>query len=203
MDSHKFNLKDFITQESANNDLRKQGANPAINTLMSVSDDELQDTEEVTCHKKYLFVDTGLSAIEVELPEITDDSGRLSDAVSAIMQQTGLSVIPFSALQLSPSVATLRDYTVREYLGEKFALSTSVRQSVIEQYKERIVKVLSVGSQFRESLWIQFSYNGKEYKTLALSEIEYSTLCKMFSTKHPEVYQTDDGNIFLSFSLYK
>jgi Fe-S-cluster formation regulator IscX/YfhJ len=145
-------------------------------------------------------IDVDFSRVDtevVELEEIRDDYGRISDLIESLEECTGLSVIPLEMGHIAPEVTKLERHDIYEFDGERFAMSHHLRKKIIDGYKARIIKVLSSGLPFKESLNVSVEYDGKEYVTLQLSQDEWTYLMAIFRNYKERLYQTSDGQLYL------
>lgn len=126
-------------------------------------------------------VDYDLVDVEpVVVPVITDIHGRLSDRVEALEHETGLSVIPLEMANIAPEVESLKRHEIFDFMQERFAFSPNIRNDVIAGWKEKITAHIASGLNFEENLVTSVTYDGKTYKTLSLSRVEWTMLLSMF-----------------------
>lgn len=119
------------------------------------------------------------------LPEIKDTHGRLSDAIEALEDATGKSVIPLNMAHIAPEVVSLQRHKIYTFAGERYAMSHRIRESVIQEYVDRIIRNLSTGLPFSEEILSSIVYNCETYRTFLLSQDEWSLLLSKFGNyKH-------------------
>lgn len=133
----------------------------------------------------------------IELPAINDEHGRISDIITALEDETGMSVIPLEMGHIAPEVQSLREHSIFENSGKRFAMSHRIREDVIDSWQERIIKSLSAGIPFEEVLNIVVTYRGYEYETLALSVDEWTLLMAKFRKYKERLTRTPSGEFCL------
>lgn len=159
------------------------------------SEDEEQPE---TVHTQDVEVDfNDVDVEEIQLEEIRDEHGRISDIIESLEQCTGLSVIPLEMGHIAPEVSSLERHKIFEYNGVRYAMSHNKRMHVIKAYKERIIRLLSSGLPFKESLNTTVVYDGKDYETLSLSEDEWKYLMAMFRKYKEHLFYGENGKLFL------
>lgn len=164
------------------------------NVLVDVQNDEFVDDtiveeKEETQELKVFFIDVDA----VELPEIHDDYGRLSDAIEALENVTGLSVIPLQMANIAPEVVSLKRHTIFTFNGVRYAMSQRIREAAVNSFKERVMQALLSGLPFREDLVTSVRYEGNEYLTLALSQEEWTYILSLFR-KYKQSLSIQNGN---------
>lgn len=117
---------------------------------------------------------------EVIIPQITDTHGRISDIVESIELDTGITAVPFEMANISPEIVRLQRHDIFKLGNVFYAMSKNPREKVIKQYVQRIIKTLSTGLPFTENLMVSVAYNDKVYRTLALSQVEWSIVLSKF-----------------------
>lgn len=132
----------------------------------------------------------------IDIPVINDEHGRLSDIIEALETELDLSVIPLEMAEIAPEVRNLARHKIFELGGERFAMSHRKRDHVIKSYKERILKSLTEGIPFEETLNIKVSRNGVDYNTISLSEDEWTLLLSMFR-HYKQKLKVSSGNLIL------
>jgi hypothetical protein len=166
-------------------------------SISSISLDEAVPIDINRSHLKEIQI-SFVEVDPIEIFEVTDTEGRIKDIVEAMESETGCSVIPFSIASLSPNITYIQDHDIKHLKGEHFSFSRVVRDSVIEDYKERIISKLRNGIPFYENLWTSFSYNNVDYFTLKLSECEWTLICSMFRKCNAKIYCTDADDFTIS-----
>lgn len=136
----------------------------------------------------------------IELPEINDTYGRLSDVIEAVEKVTGFSVIPLTMAKIAPEVVSLQRHEIFTFNGVRFAMSNKPRKDTIEAYQEKIVQNLSTGLGFQENLYVPITYYGASYKTLSLSRVEWTLLLSKFRSYKQKIHTTDDSSLILEIS---
>lgn len=166
-----------------------------IDDTEMIVDDESVDAESVSITDIDVDI-SGVSVESVDLAEIRDEHGRISDLIESLEEFTGLSVTPLEMGHVAPEVASLERHEIFEFNGERYAMSHKIRKKVVDAYKTRIIKVLSSGLPFKESLNTVVEYDGKEYETLQLSRDEWTYLMAMFRNYKEKLYESSDGKIY-------
>ena len=134
----------------------------------------------------------------IDLPEINDTFGRLSDIIEAIEGVTGFSVIPLDMANIAPEVVSLQRHDIFIFGGKRYAMSHKLRENVIAAYKEKIMQNLGTGLAFTEDLVVPIKYDGHTYKTLALSKNEWSYLLSIFRHYKQSITVHNDSELLLS-----
>lgn len=145
-------------------------------------DDRAEDSVEVGgVSVEEVPVDfSGTNVMAIDIPMINDEHGRISDVIEALEEATGLSVIPLKMGNVSEEVCSLARHKIYDFEGKRFAMSYKLRRNVVDGFVERIMKALSSGIPFIEDLNTSVIYDGQEYETLALSEVEWTELMAKF-----------------------
>ena len=116
----------------------------------------------------------------IKIAEIVDVHGRISDIVESLELKLNIAVVPLSMARIAPEISRLQRHELYELGGQKYAMAKRPRESVVSKYCERIVKTLSSGLPFSESLMINVDYNGTMYRTIALSQVEWTLILSRF-----------------------
>lgn len=114
----------------------------------------------------------------LEVPEINDSRGLLSGKVSRFMKEYNLSVVPLEALGFSDRVKTLKEFTVAELGGKRFAFKpnhTNDRNAIMEYAYALRDKYASSG-EVDESVMKDIIVEGKAYTTIRFNHYELSIL---------------------------
>lgn len=135
---------------------------------------------------------------EITIPAIVDTYGRLSDRVEALEHETGLSVIPLTMANIAPEVESLSRHEIFEFNGERYAMSSKVRDQVINNWQEKVIANLSSGLAFEEGLVINVEYRGILYKTLSLSKNEWTLLLSKFRLFKQSLVIRNRSNIIMT-----
>lgn len=152
----------------------------AVNVDTRMDTSEFTD-EDVTAGVSAVSLDVTYVPVDtINIPEIRDVHGRLSDAVEALEDATGLSVIPFSMANIAPEVANLARHEIFTFNGERYAMSHRVRDTVISDFVEKIVHNLSTGLPYSEDIVTSVEYCDQRYRTFLLSRDEWSLLLSKF-----------------------
>lgn len=166
--------------------------------------DDVEPVEEIKSVSKMqvINVDTDNSGVDaIEIESINDHFGRISDLLEGLEEVTGLSVIPLEMGHVAPEVVSLSRHKLITF-GKKnpmrYAMSHHIRTDVVNQWIERIKKNLSEGVPFCERLNITVTYNGVEYKTLALSEDEWTYIMSCFRNYKEQLVKTTDDKVILA-----
>lgn len=130
-----------------------------------------------------------VSVDEVNIPKITDTTGRLSESIKVIEQETSSAVIPLEITKVLPQCSELAEHDILTYKGKRFASSREIRPNVIAKLKATIIESLTAGLAFRRNLWTTIDYKGNTYDTLELSLEEQSLICAMFKSYNSGVYR--------------
>lgn len=129
---------------------------------------------------------------QIIIPEITDSQGRLSDIVESFEVTTGLSVIPLDMTDVAPEVSQLKRHSIFTIDDKRFAMSNKIREDVVQKYIEDITSMLKTGLPFIKSLSVTIPFDGKDYKSYALSQKEWTYLISVFNAYHGGVYLHGD-----------
>lgn len=172
-----------------------------IDTQKQPSEDEefALDTEEVKAESTIPVVFTDVE--EVVIPEIKDVYGRISDIIDGISEQLGIAVVPFEMIGVTPELVRLQRHDIFTLGDKKFAMRKEPRPGVVEQWKTKIIKMLSSGLPFSESLITTVQFDGKVCHTLALSEVEWTILMSMFR-RYKQQLRLCNGNSDLILEIF-
>ena len=177
------------------------------NTKKSRDANDLGDFNDIGFAEQQALEEVGeeipISFMEIDtltVPRVQDLHGRLSDVFDFMMGKTNMSVIPFAMAKVSESVTKLMRHDIFELGGSKYAMSRVPRNDVIKSYSERIIKTLESGLDFKESLSLIINYEGHAYKTIALSEVEWTFLTSLFREYRPSLHKKND-DLVLTVSM--
>ena len=131
------------------------------------------------------------------IPEIKDVHGRLSDMIADIEDKVGIAVIPFEMVGIANEVVRLQRYEIFTISGKKYAMSKVPRERVMSQFLDRIVKTLSNGLPFNESLVTSVDFEGKVYKTLTLSQVEWNTILSKLRSYKQRLYICNHSDVIM------
>ena len=134
---------------------------------------------------------------EIIIPEIKDLHGRLSDIIEDAEDKTGMAVIPFEMVGIASEVVRLQRYNIFTIGDKKYAMSKMPRERVVKQYLERIVKTLSNGLPYNESLITSVSFGDSVYKTLTLSQVEWSLILSKFRRYKQRLYICNGSDVIM------
>ena len=129
-----------------------------------------------------------MSTEEIIIPEIKDVHGRLSDMIADIEDKVGIAVIPFEMVGIANEVVRLQRYEIFTISGKKYVMS---------QFLDRIVKTLSNGLPFNESLVTSVDFEGKVYKTLTLSQVEWNTILSKLRSYKQRLYICNHSDVIM------
>jgi hypothetical protein len=138
-----------------------------------------------------------MSTEEIIIPEIKDVHGRLSDMIADIEDKVGIAVIPFEMVGIANEVVRLQRYEIFTISGKKYAMSKVPRERVMSQFLDRIVKTLSNGLPFNESLVTSVDFEGKVYKTLTLSQVEWNTILSKLRSYKQRLYICNHSDVIM------
>lgn len=136
----------------------------------------------------------------IEIHEIRDERGRLSDILESIEQDLGISVIPLRMANIAPEVTMLSRHEIYEFGGECYAFSSNIRKNLCEQYVEQVVTCVTEGVPFTLDLVTGITHNGESYKTLLLSRAEWTYIMSRCRTLKQELLT--DGNTQMTLTIY-
>lgn len=135
-----------------------------------------------------------VSVDEVNIPKITDSTGRLSESIKVLEKETDSAVIPLEITKVLPQCSELAEHDILHFRGKRFASSREIRPNVIAKLKSMIIESLTAGLTFRRNLWTTIEYKGNTYDTLELSLEEQSILCAMFKKYNAGIYRMHEDN---------
>ena len=170
-----------------------QGDKPYNSTMIS-NDFPTEESSEVVEEVEpdsgvEVSVDFTRSRVEaIEITAINDEHGRISDIIEALEDETGLSVIPLTMGNIAKEVCSLARHKIFDFNGERYAMSYRIRKNVIDSFCERIVRTLSSGVPFSEVLNTSVIYAGEEFRTLSLSEDEWTEVLAKFRKYKQRLY---------------
>lgn len=110
----------------------------------------------------------------IEIKEIVDAHGRLSDIIDSLEDAVGLSVIPLKMANIAPEVSRLQRHEIFTFGGERYAFSNKIRQNVCDRYLAQITKTISEGVPYQLDLVTTITWRDKVYTTLLLSRVEWT-----------------------------
>lgn len=146
---------------------------------VTVSEAEFaEDAGEIDCADALSV--TYIDVPKIIIPEIKDVYGRLSDIIDGIALESNISTVPLEMAGIAPEITKLQRHDIFELGGKRYAMSKVVREDVVKQYTNRVIKKLSNGLPFSENLTTIISYRGKNYRTFALSQREWTLLMSQF-----------------------
>lgn len=135
----------------------------------------------------------------IEVNQIVDKHGRLSDIIEALEEKTGLSVIPLSMANIAPEVTELQRHEIFEFGGERYAFSHRIRRNVVDEYVEAITANISSGIPFALELVTSVVEHDNTYKTLLLSRDEWTyVLSKCRNFKQSLIANDDETQITMT-----
>ena len=181
--------------------LAKGGISQTVEVPVTPSDNDFLyevpiDVEQSTDEIEVSIIDVD----EVVIPEIKDVKGRLSDIIESIEQSTGLSVVPLNMAGIAPEVIKLQRHEIFELGDARYAMSKQVRENVVNEYVDRIRKSLTSGLPFVENLSKGVTYFGEDYRTIALSRVEWTIIISKFR-RYKSAIRIKDG-IDLVLEIY-
>lgn len=138
-----------------------------------------------------------MSTEEIIIPEIKDVHGRLSDMIADVEDKVGIAVIPFEMVGIANEVVRLQRYDIFTINGKKYAMSKVPRERVVSQFLDRVVKTLSNGLPFNESLVTSVDFGGKVYKTLTLSQVEWNTILSKLRSYKQRLYICNHSDVIM------
>lgn len=171
-----------------------EGERPLADTN---SEPEVEFAEAVEQKKSNIITVNHLDIEEVVIPEIMDNYGRISDMIDHVIEETGVSVVPFEIAGIAPEIVRLRRHTIFNIGARYYAMSKEPRDKVIEEYTQRIITTLSSGIPFTENISVAMTYNGKVYMTLALSQVEWTIIMSKFRYYKQQLYISGAGDLIL------
>lgn len=192
MKEKSYHVKDLLMSESPDVPESLQESEPEIDEEPEMVEDNVEVREATTnLPIEYMDVDT------ITIPEIKDLRGRISDIVDVLVEETGSAVIPFEVANISPEVTKLQRHEIFTLDGKSYAMLRVPREDVIEDYTKKIIKTISSGIPFMESLQTQLQHNGILYNTFALSRVEWTLLFSKFRNYRQELKVQDGSNLVL------
>lgn len=133
----------------------------------------------------------------LEVPEINDSRGLLSGKVARFMKEYNLSVVPLKALGFSDRIKTLKEFTVAEFGGQRFAFKanhTNDRQAIL-QYAYSIRDKYASCGEVDESIMKDIIVEGKTYTTIRFNHYELSLLSSALRNFGFVCYEDLNGDI--------
>ena len=123
----------------------------------------------------------------LQINNITDKYGVLSNKIEEFMSQYGTAVVPLSAIGITSSLSSLERFDMLEVDGVCYAMNRKPRENYLSVYKRQILDALEAGKTFCDSLLIKINCGIEEVITLNLSQIEWSYVCTWFSNYNAAV----------------
>lgn len=133
----------------------------------------------------------------VQIDEIHDTHGRLSDIVESLESLLNLSVIPLRMANIAPEVVDLQRHEIFEFGGERYAFSKKMRKDKLDEYSTEIYQNLSTGLPFSLELVTSVSYQGTIYPTLLLSRAEWTFIMSKYRIYKEELNTDNKSSITL------
>lgn len=85
---------------------------------------------------------------------------------------------------------------LKDRYGEMYSCKVP-RERVMSQFLDRIVKTLSNGLPFNESLVTSVDFEGKVYKTLTLSQVEWNTILSKLRSYKQRLYICNHSDVIM------
>lgn len=181
--------------------LAKGGISQTVEVPVTPSDNDFLDEVPIDVEQSTDEIEVSIIDVdEVVIPEIKDVKGRLSDIIESIEQSTGLSVVPLNMAGIAPEVIKLQRHEIFELGDARYAMSKQVRENVVNEYVDRIRKSLTSGLPFVENLSKGVTYFGEDYRTIALSRVEWTIIISKFR-RYKSAIRIKDG-IDLVLEIY-
>lgn len=181
--------------------LAKGGISQTVEVPVTPSDNDFLDEVPIDVEQSTDEIEVSIIDVdEVVIPEIKDVKGRLSDIIESIEQSTGLSVVPLNMAGIAPEVIKLQRHEIFELGDVRYAMSKQVRENVVNEYVDRIRKSLTSGLPFVENLSKGVTYFGEDYRTIALSRVEWTIIISKFR-RYKSAIRIKDG-IDLVLEIY-
>lgn len=133
----------------------------------------------------------------IDLPEIRDTYGRLSDAIEALERITGLSVVPLEMAHIAPEVISLQRHEIFSFGGKRYAMSKKPREITLKTMQDEIVTSLTTGLPYECVLNTTVQYDGQYYSTLSLSRVEWTLLMSRFRHYKQNLSFKNNGTLVL------
>lgn len=136
----------------------------------------------------------------IEIKEIVDTHGRLSDILESFEDDYGISVIPLRMAKIAPEVSKLDRHEIFSFGNNVYAMSQRIRNNVCDTYLSQIVSNISAGIPFELELMTSIVHEDETYETLLLSRAEWTYImskCRNFV----ESLTTDDNQTRLTLHI--
>lgn len=198
-----YHIKDLLLPDSPEESVE-------INATEAVNENEVAESEpDMTFDDNtndVIPVEVASSTIQVDfvdvdaliINDIRDLRGRISDLIDVIEEKTGNSVIPFEVANIAPEIVKLQRHDIFHIDDKCYAMDRVPRNDVVESYTERIIKTISSGLPFIESLQTKMEYGGVLYNTYALSQAEWTIILSKFRRYRQELKIQNGSNIVMS-----
>lgn len=134
---------------------------------------------------------------EINVTNIYDSVGRMSDAIEAVSRLTGYNVIPLSATDIPKEVEFLQRHALYPFGDVTYAMSNEVRMEKVHDYCTRISNYIAQGVVFTEKLNRTFSYGGLVYPTLDLTKFEWTLILSKFKSYKRRLYRKGESELYL------
>lgn len=165
----------------------------------TVADESVkQAVEAVTVEYDERNIDVELvDTNEINVTNIYDSKGRMSDAIDAVSRITGYNVIPLSATDIPKEVEFLQRHTLYTIDAVTYAMSNEVRTEKVEEYCTRIMNYIAQGVVFTEKLNRTFTYGDLVYPTLDLTKFEWTLIMSKFKNYKRRLFLKGETDLFL------
>lgn len=174
--------------------LRKEVTPVAID----LPDDQLEFTDGVAGTESESTIAVDFVDVDaIEIAEIHDTHGRLSDVIETFEDILHLSAIPLSLARIAPEVVDLKRHEIFEFGDERYAFSHRIRKDVVKDYLENISSNISTGLPFELELCTNISYEDKIYPTFQLSRDEWTYVLSKFRNYKQELVTDNSTSIVL------
>lgn len=142
---------------------------------------------------------TNLTVEPIQIPEIVDKYGKLSDIIERYENGYSLSVVPLEMTTILPQVKKLQRHEILEYKGKRYASSTERVVSVqrFQEYKDKIYETLAEGQAFVDNLHLSTVIDGIKVETLKFNMHELQLLFGYYRLYDPKLITTSNGDQYI------
>lgn len=134
---------------------------------------------------------------EVEIGDIIDTYGKLSDRVDEIMVKASTTVLPFTATGVLPQVVEFQRHDIFTINGDRYVMSRQIRKPVMDQFREAITKTLKSGLPYTKVLMVDVVIGTESFESLLLDQAEWTYLCSLFRRYNARVFRDSRGQLVL------
>lgn len=175
-------------------------SNESVGTVIEVETLEAVEPVVMSEEETTVMIPISVHFTEVEavnVAEIRDEHGRLSDMLDAIGEELDVTVLPLHMCNIAPEVTMLQRHEIFELGGVRYSMTDKIRRKEVDNYKQRILRSLKMGLPYEETLVSSVTYNNKDYSIISLSRAEWTLLLSMFRNYKQSLFINGENKIVM------